>query len=121
MNLQFAPDWPVRCEFKFIMSLLSFGPRQSAIGVDESRFRADGAKACNNMGTDGNSGHGQTWAYCRMSLRRMSLCRMSLCRMSVCRMPLCRMSLCRMPLCQTPLCQFLVMPRAQTCYRIRIP
>ena len=53
MNLQFAPDWPVRCEFKFIMSLLSFGPRQSAIGVDESRFRADGANACNNMGTLG--------------------------------------------------------------------
>ena len=50
MNLQFAPDWPVRCEFKFIMSLLSSGPRRSATGVVESRLRANGAKACNNMG-----------------------------------------------------------------------
>ena len=38
MNLQFAPDWPVRCEFKFIMSLPSLGPRKSATGVAESRF-----------------------------------------------------------------------------------
>ena len=43
MNLQFAPDWPVRCEFKFIMSLPSLGPRQSAIGVVESRLRGDRA------------------------------------------------------------------------------
>ena len=38
MNLQFAPDWPVSCEFKFIMSLPSLGPRNSATGVAESRF-----------------------------------------------------------------------------------
>ena len=43
MNLQFAPDWPVRCEFKFITSLPSLGPRQSAIGVVESRLRGDRA------------------------------------------------------------------------------
>ena len=53
MNLQFAPDWPVRCEFKFIMSLPLFGPRQNAIGVVETRFRADGAKTCNNVGVLG--------------------------------------------------------------------
>ena len=29
MNLQFAPDWPVRCEFKFITSLPSLALRQS--------------------------------------------------------------------------------------------